>query len=140
MPCVKRLESLADCIAFLNNFHDPQSRSYQLRNPGLCRAYSFKQLNAVDNEGYRIFTSIIGGVRFLHQDLLWKVSGQTRAKGENGKLKPTSTLADLLKAFKLSDLGNLMQAVQFLNSALKTLGTENEITEKTELKFFLEDV
>ena len=133
MP-VKRIESLADCIAFLNDCHNPDSLSYQTRNPGLCRAYSFKQLDKVNADGFRVFSSIIGGMRFLHQDLTWKCSGQTRAKGEHGKLKPTSTLTDLLKSFKLSDLGNLMQAVDFLNRALQT----TEITATTELKFFLD--
>src|ERR1700678_3718832 len=98
MANVKRLEALADAIGFLNNFHDPESISYQLRNPGLCRAYSFKQLGSVDKNGYRIFSSLIGGMRFLHQDLTWKCSGQTRAKGETGKLKPTSPLTDILKS------------------------------------------
>jgi hypothetical protein len=134
MP-VKRIEALSDAIGFLNDAHNPESKAYQLRNPGLCRAYSFKQLNSVDDQGYRIFTSIIGGVRFLHQDLLWKCSGQTRAKGEHGKLKPTSTLTDLLRAFKLHDLSNLIQAVNFINLALQT----DEVTATTELKFFLED-
>lgn len=133
MP-VKRIESLADCIAFLNDCHNPDSLSYQTRNPGLCRAYSFKQLDKVNADGFRVFSSIIGGMRFLHQDLTWKCSGQTRAKGEHGKLKPTSTLTDLLKSFKLSDIGNLMQAVDFLNRALQT----TEITATTELKFFLD--
>ena len=31
-----------------------------------------------------------------------------------------------------------MQAVAFLNMALKTLGTAEEVTSETELKFFLE--
>ena len=133
MP-VRRIEALADTICFLNDAHNPESRAYQLRNGGLCKAYSFRQLNAVDDEGYRVFSSIIGGLRFLHQDLLWKCSGQTRAKGETGKLKPTSTLTDLLKSFRLSNLDNLIQACHYLNTALKT----EEVTAKTELKYFLE--
>ena len=135
MRRVKRLECLADCVAFLKDAHNPESDAYQLRNPGLCKAFSFKQLGSVDENGYRIFTSIIGGMRFLHQDLTWKCSGQTRAKGENGKLKPTSALTDLLKAFKLSDVNNTIQAVYFLNTALRT----DEITQDTELKYFLEE-
>lgn len=131
---VKKIEALADAIGFLNRVHEPESRAYQNRNPGLCKAFSFKQLGATDDQGYRIFTSIIGGMRFLHQDLIWKCSGQTRAKGEHGKLKPTSTLTDLLKAFKLSDIENLMQAVGFLNTALQT----EEITATTELQYFTE--
>ena len=137
MP-VKRLEALVDCIGYLNDFHNPESDSYQLRNPGLCRAHSFKQLNSVDDQGRRIFTSAIGGYRFLAQDLTWKCEGTTRAKGEHGRLKPTSSLVDLLKAFKLNSLDKQMQAVAFLNMALKTLGTTEEVTSETELKFFLE--
>lgn len=134
MAKVKRIEALADVIGFLNSIHDPESRSYQLRNPGMCRAYSFKQLNSVDDQGYRVFTSLIGGYRFLNQDLIWKCSGQTRAKGDDGRLKPTSTLAELLKAFRLNGFEKQMQAVTFLNSALKT----DEISTMTELKFFIE--
>ena len=134
MAQVKRIEALADVIGFLNGIHDPESEAYHLRNPGMCRAYSFKQLNSVNDQGYRIFTSLIGGYRFLCQDLLWKCSGQTRAKGDNGRLKPTSTLAELLKAFRFTGFEKQMQAVAFLNSALKT----DEISTTTELKFFLE--
>jgi len=148
VPSVKRLEALADCIAFLNDFHNPASLSYRLRNPGLVKVYSFNKLNQSDADGYRIFTSLIGGFRYLYCDLEWKCSGQTRAKGENGRLKPTSTLKDLLKSFKLyhtmttpqgpvvtdKSISNLIQSVDFLNTALKT----DEITDATELKFFLE--
>ena len=135
---VKRLEAISECIAELNNYRNPESLAYQLRNPGLCRAHSFKQLDKVDDNGYRIFTSLIGGFRFLDQDLHWKCEGKTRAKGEHGRLKPTSNLADLLRAFKMTNLTQQIQAVTFINSALRTLGTPDEVTLKTELKFFLE--
>lgn len=134
MANVKRIEALADCIAFLNDYQNPESDAYQLRNPGLCHAHSFKQLNAIDKLGRRVFTSHIGGYRFLVQDLTWKCSGETRAKGEAGRLKPTSTIPDLLKAFKLNTIDKQMQAVTFLNLALGT----DEITVDTQLQFFLE--
>lgn len=137
MASVKRIEALADCIGNLNDISNPESVAYQLRNPGLCRAHSFKQLNSVDDQGRRIFTSLIGGYRFLIQDLTWKCEGETRAKGESGKLKPTSNLVDLLKAFRHSGIDKQMQAVGFLNLALK-LEEEEKVTPKTELKFFLE--
>lgn len=137
MP-VKRIEALADCIGYLNATHNPESDAYQLRNPGLCKAHSFKQLNAVDDQGRRFFTSLIGGYRFLIQDLTWKCEGATRARGENGRLKSTSSLVDLLKSFRLNSLDKQMEAVAFLNQALKTLGTPEEVTPGTELKFFLE--
>ena len=134
MANVKRIEALADCIGFLNEIHNPESAAYQLRNPGLCRAHSFKHLDAVDKLGRRIFSSLIGGYRFLVQDLTWKCSGETRAKGESGKLKPTSKLSDLLKSFRLSAIDKQMQAVTFLNLAL---GSE-DVTAETPLQFFLE--
>jgi hypothetical protein len=134
MANVKRIEALAMCIAELNDAHNPESAAFQLNNPGLCRAFSFKQLNSVDDQGRRIFTSIIGGIRYLVQDLTWKCSGETRAKGENGKLKPTSTLPELLKAFRLNTVDKQMQAVTFLNLALTT----EDVTVNTQLQFFLE--
>jgi hypothetical protein len=135
---VTRIEALADCIGYLNDAHNPESHAYQIRNPGLCRAYSFKQLNQLCECGqsHRTFTSSIGGYRFLVQDLQWKCSGQTRAKGETGKLKPTSSLTDILKSFRMTSIETIMQAVSFLNLSLQT----DEITASTELKFFLEEV
>lgn len=133
MP-VKRIEALADAISFLNEFHIPTSDAYQLRNPGLFKAFSFKHLSATDNLGRRIFTSLIGGYRFLVQDLTWKCSGETRAKGYTGKLKPTSDLVDLLRSFKLTE-DNSFELVDFLTRALK----DDNITPRTSLSYFLED-
>lgn len=134
---IKRLEALADGIAFLNRMHDPSSDAYQLRNPSLARAYSYRHLGEVDNKGRRIFSSLIGGYRFLIQDLEWKCSGNTRAKGYHGKLSSTDTLSDLLKSYNLDNIadGNIFILVEFLNKALS--GTD--ITAQTQLSFFLED-
>jgi hypothetical protein len=133
---IKRIEALADGIAYLNKAHEPNSDAFQLRNPGLVRAYSYRHLGEVDNKGRRIFTSIIGGYRFLIQDLEWKCSGQTRAKGFTGKLSGLSTLNDLLKSFNLGSLndGHIFALLDFLNSALPGA----EIDAQTNLKFFLE--
>lgn len=132
---IKRIEALADAIAYLNKAYDPISDAYQLRNPGLARVFSFKDLAMSDNKGRRIFTSWIGGYRFLVQDLTWKCSGETRAKGSNGKLKPTSSLLDLLISFQLGREENLFELVDFLNKALG----EDTVTASTEIEFFLKD-
>ncbi len=132
---IKRIEALADAIAFLNNAHDPKSDAFQLRNPGMFRVYSFKHLNSSDSQGRRIFTSLIGGYRFLIQDLEWKCSGETRAKGNNGKLKPTSNLADLLVAFKLNTEENMFALIDFLSQAL----CDESINSQTEIGYFLKD-
>jgi hypothetical protein len=134
---IKRIEALADGIAFLNKMHDPSSDAYQLRNPALAHAYSYRHLGEVDNKGRRIFTSFIGGYRFLIQDLMWKCSGNTRAKGYSGKLSSADSLSDLLKSYKLDSMvdGNIFILIDFLNKSLPG----NEITSQTQLSFFLED-
>lgn len=132
---IKRIEALADAISSLNNAHDPKSDAYQLRNPGMFRVYSFKHLNSSDSQGRRIFTSLIGGYRFLIQDLTWKCAGETRAKGNNGKLKPSSNLSDLLIAFKLNTEENMFALMDFLGQALK----DESINSETEIGFFLKD-
>ena|SRR5208337_65047 len=136
---IKRLEALADGIAYLNKMHDPSSDAYQLRNPSLARAYSYRHLGEIDNKGRRIFSSLIGGYRFLIQDLEWKCSGNTRAKGYKGKLSASDSLSDLLKSYNLDSIdeetANIFVLVEFLNKALS--GTD--ITAQTQLSFFLED-
>ena len=132
---IKKIEALADAIGRLNKVHEPSSDAYQLRNPGLFRAYTYKHLAETDEKGRRIFTSLIGGYRFLVQDLTWKCSGETRAKGEAGKLKPTSTLQDLLRAFRLTAAGDIFELVDFLQQALK----DSEIAATTTLSYFLEN-
>ncbi|SRR5258708_946549 len=132
---IKRIEALADAIAYLNKAYDPSSESYQLRNPGLVRVYSFKHLAMSDNNGRRIFTSFVGGYRCLVQDLTEKCSGDTRAKGRNGKLKSTSPLTDLLLSFKLSKEDHIFEAVDFLNRALK----DDSINASTQIEYFLTD-
>ncbi len=134
---IKRIEALADGIAYLNKAHEPNSDAFQLRNPGLARAYSYRHLGEVDNKGRRIFTSLIGGYRFLVQDLTWKCSGQTRAKGYSGKLSTCSNLNDLLKSFNLDRMedGNVFALLDFLNSALPGAA----IDAHTPLSYFLEE-
>ena len=132
---IKRIEALADGIAYLNKAHEPNSDAYQLRNPGLVRAYSYRHLGEVDNKGRRIFTSLIGGYRFLIQDLTWKCSGQTRAKGLNGKLSSLSNLEDLLKSFNLGKIedGHIFELLDFLSKALPG----SVVDASTPLQFFL---
>lgn len=134
-----RIECLACGIANLTGgFSNPDSDAFQLKNPSCARAYSFKHLNETDDRGRRRFTSFIGGFRFLVQDLIWKINGDTRAKGSNGKLKPTSTLSDLLLSYRIENKStieeNLFTLLDFLTRALK----DDTINTMTPLSFFSE--
>lgn len=138
---MRRIETLADCIGFLNDVQNPDSEAYQLRNPGLVRAFSFKHLLDTDEQGRRRFGTLAGGYRFLVQDLELKCGGKSRAKGlrqDNGKkkrLKPHSTLPDLLASFNIRNPAKIFEAVDFLQRALK----DENISDETPLSFFLEE-
>jgi len=128
-----RLEVLACAIGKLNGaFDNPKSDAFKLKNPSLAKAYTYKHLAETDSQGRRIFTSFIGGFRFLCQDLSWKVAGESRAKGEAGKLKPTSTIADLLKAYKLTKAEHIFELVNFLQDAFD----DATISAETSLSYF----
>lgn len=135
----RRLEMLALGIASLNDAFNPDSDAFQLFNWGLSRAYSFKHLSNTDERGRRMFSSVIGGFRFLVQDLEWKCNGDTRAKGSNGKLKQTSTLSDLLVSYKIDNKAtpeeNLFWLLDFLTRALR----DDSINAETTLKFFVNE-
>lgn len=136
---INKIEALAMGIAVLNSAFNPDSDAFQLNNWSLSRAYSFKHLGNTDDRGRRTFTSVIGGFRFLVQDLAWKCSGDTRAKGSNGKLKPTSNLGDLLHSFKIdnkaSEEENLFSLLDFLGRALK----DDSISASTPLSYFISE-
>lgn len=131
----RRIEMLALGIATLNNAFNPDSDAFQLFNWGLNRIYSFKHLGSADDAGRRSFTSVVGGFRFLVQDLTWKCSGDTRAKGNNGRLKSTSTLPDLLASFRLNKPEHIFELIDFLQRALK----DADISAATELSYFLNE-
>ena len=136
---IKKIEALAMGLAVLNGAFNPDSDAFQLNNWSLSRAYSFKHLGSTDDRGRRIFTSVIGGFRFLVQDLTWKCSGDTRAKGSSGKLKSSSNLSDLLHSFKInngsSEEENLFVLLDFLGRALK----DDTISASTPLSFFINE-
>jgi hypothetical protein len=91
VPQMIRIEALADALTRQNKY-EPDSHSYQTRNPGLLRAHSPKYVT--DGEGVRVFANFMDGYQALLYDLTVKCSGQSRTR-----LKPNSTLDDLLMAY-----------------------------------------
>lgn len=124
---VKRLEALADAIVHHSGWHDPESAPYQSRNPGGLRAVSPK--HAKDAAGLRIFRSALDGYQALLFDLAVKCVGRSRTR-----LKPTSTLRDLILAYGKPE-GTAGYVVKYLKRALK----DSTITERVMLAYFTED-
>lgn len=124
---VTRLEALADSIASLNEWMNPDGDAYKLRNPGLLRAFTLR--HAADSSGRRIFPSFVDGYQALLYDLKQKCSGESRSK-----LKINDRVLDLLMRGFSQHPASEEYVLCFLQSALPT----NKVTANTPLKFFTE--
>lgn len=123
----RSLEALADALTTISGFRDPESPSYQNRNPlGLL---AFKDTQPCDAHGQRIFKSFMDGYQAGLFDLLIKCTGRS-----SSKLKATSTLTDLVLTYHQPETAAKYVA-RFLRRAL----SDERITEKTELAYFVED-
>lgn len=127
---VKRIESIADAIARLNQSHVPDSLAYQLRNPLLLRSYAKLGRHSVNTDGLRIFSSLLAGLKAGLFDLDLKIRGLSRAG-----LKPTDTLRNLLLVYAINEKAAMDNVVSFVRRALK----DESISLQTPLSFFLED-
>lgn len=118
-----RIEALADAIGLANGIDLPDSKAYQLRNPGLLRSFSLVRHQETDDCGVRIFTSFIGGYRALVHDLTTRCQGLSRAtvwnSGKPEKLRSDSQLRDLLRTYGMKIDDPIIKIVKFLRVALR---------------------
>ena len=126
---MNRLESLLDGIASLKGWSNPDSHTYQIRNPLLIKSFAVPPKHEIDEEGTRIFSTWDAGYRACLFDLKKKISGTSRAG-----LKQTDTLAALLRVYGLSEKLGQQQVVKFVKRALK----RDDINLDTPLSFFQE--
>lgn len=127
---VNRLEALLDAIASLKGWGNPDSESYQLRNPLLVKSFSRPGKNEITEDGTRVFTSALAGLRANLFDLEIKVRGESRAG-----IKKDDKLENILRVFGITELGGQQSALKFLKRALKT----QDIKLTTPLTWFLEE-
>jgi hypothetical protein len=127
---VTRLEGLLDAIASLKSWGNPDSVSYQIRNPLLIQSFSRPGKNEIDDEGRRVFSSSLAGIRAGLFDLQLKCSGESRAG-----LKKEDLLDNLLRVYGLTEKLGQEQVVKFLRRALK----DQSINRTTPLSWFLEE-
>jgi hypothetical protein len=123
---MNNLGTLADALAKMYGYHNPASEAYQLRNPGMLKAFLLSQ--PINENGYRIFNSTLDGYQALLFDLQMKCSGKSRSK-----LETSSTLRDLIFVY-----GQPQTAADVVANFLKHALHNETISEKTPLSFFLE--
>jgi hypothetical protein len=126
---VSRIEALHDAISSTKGWNNPDSQAYQLRNPLLVKSFSKPGKNEIAEDGTRIFTTSLAGLRACLFDLDLKIRGKSRAG-----IKETDLLENLLRVFGVTEIGGQQAVVKYLKRALKT----GEISPKTPLKWFLE--
>lgn len=112
---MKRLESLADALAFANKYYEPESRSYELRNPGLL---------SENGNGHRQFSCHRAGYASL-MDALKKRCDSS----------PTMDLKQLLELFEIRMQKQQQEALDFLSRCLNTTAVKLDM----KLRYFLEN-
>jgi hypothetical protein len=127
MKAITRLEALAGALARMNNFHDPFSKAYRLRNPLMLKAFSPK--HEKDEEGYRVFSSLSSGWDNGLLDLSIKCSGRSHAR-----LTPDDTLVNLCLCY-----GYPKTAATYLKKFIRHALDNENIMESQPLGWFLED-
>lgn len=124
-----RLEALLEGIANLKGWMNPDSYTYQIKNPLNIKSYASAGKNEIDENGVRIFSNWLGGYRACLYDLAIKVSGRSRDDvRHNGKL------SSLLTAYGISERLGQQQVVKFLKRALR----DDSITLDQDLSYFRE--
>jgi hypothetical protein len=125
---VKRIESIADAIGRLHGIHNPESLSYQLRNPLLLKSYAKLGRHQVDSDGLRVFGSLLAGLKAGLYDLELKLKGLSRAG-----LKPSDVLKNLLGCYGIHEKAAVDNIVAFIRRAIQ----DESVSANTPLEFFL---
>lgn len=123
----KRLEALAEAVAHVSGYGIPGSSRYLARNPGGLKSFSPKHTS--DEQGNRVFSSLIDGWQALLFDTALKLQGMSKAK-----LKPTDTLRE----FAVSH-GQPATAADAFAKFLRRALQDEAIHKTTTLQYFLEE-
>lgn len=122
-----KIEALLDSIASLKGFSNPDSVTYQIRNPLHIKSFARPGKHEIDEEGRRIFTSWLAGYKACLFDLDIKIKGESRAGIREG-----DKLSNLLRVYGIPDGLGHDQVVKYLRRALK----DQTITKEMPLSYF----
>jgi hypothetical protein len=123
----RKIEALAEAIADTSGYRNPDHPAHAARNPGALKAYSPTHVR--NEQGQRVFRSMLDGWQALIFDIEVKLAGRSRAH-----LTAHNCLADFAEAF-----GQPATAAQAWAKYLRRSLTVEGITHKTTLDFFMEN-
>jgi hypothetical protein len=126
----KKIEALLDGISHLKGASNPDSITYQIKNPLHIRSFGLPGRHEIDEEGRRVFSSWLAGYRACLYDLKVKLTGESRSK-----LKTTDPLSYLLNVYDIKEKLGQQQVVRFVRRALK----DESVQLDTPLNYFVQD-
>lgn len=122
-----KIEALLDSIASLKGFSNPDSVTYQIKNPLNIRSFARPGKHEIDEEGRRVFQSFLAGYKACLFDLDIKIKGESRAGIREG-----DKISNLLRVYGLADGLAHDQVIKYLRRALR----DPSITKETPLAYF----
>ena len=126
MSNVNKIEALVDSISFLHKAYSPDSEAYKLRNPIMLKNYAPPGKHKVDEAGFRVFDSLLGGYKSGVYDVTIKLKGES-----NSGIKTTDALRNLLAVYAINKEDEINIIVFFLRKAVS-----KDITPLTPLSYF----
>jgi hypothetical protein len=118
-----------DAIGHFNGVSDPLCESYQIKNPLMMKSFGRPGKHEIDEQGRRVFDSIVSGYRACLFDIALKIQGKSRAG-----LKPESTLENLLGTYGIHGAAATEGVVKYLRKAMN----DTALSRQTPLSYFLE--
>lgn len=125
---INKTEALLDSISFLNKTYQGDSLAYCLRNPLLLKSYARDGKHRIDENGIRIFDSLLAGYKAGVFDLETKLSGKS-----NAGISSSDKLRNLLGVYGIKNEADINTVVFFLRKSLK----DPEVTSLTPLTYFI---
>lgn len=121
-------ELIVLALASLNDFHNPESKSFRLKNPIMLKNYAPEGRHPTDEDGVRVYKSALSGLKSSVVDVEKKLSG-TSITG----LRQDQPLRNLLKVLGVKTSEGQTFVVRFLRKAIN-----QEVSLDTPLLYFYE--
>ena len=123
----RKIEALLDAIGQLRGWSNPDSPVYQSKNPLGVKSFALLGRHEVDDEGRRIFSSQLAGIKAGLFDLELKIRGESRAN-----VKVTDHLSNLLRVYEITEILGQQKVLKWFRRAI----SDSTVTLDTPLLYF----
>jgi hypothetical protein len=125
----RKVEALFDALAHINGWANPESTAYRLRNPLCVKSFALLGRHEIDEEGRRVFSSQLAGIKAGLFDLELKLRGESRAG-----IKASDKIVNVLRVYGVMELLGQQKVMKFFRRSVQ----DPEVTADTTLDYFLQ--